>query len=211
MTPRLHRLAAAAGIVGPAAFTAAWLISGTRQAEEYSHRHEHISGLAAQDARNPEILTAGFVEMGVATIVFAVALRERLGGRKAGLGPILLGLTGLGAIGAGIFRRDRLLLHPPDQPPDHRQSWRNDGHDAAAALIYASSVAAPLFLYRHLRNDPRLSAMAPVGIALSTASLGLMAFFAVEVDRPHNGIVQRVMVSLPMGFMFGVAVRMLTD
>jgi len=211
VTPSLHRLATAAGIVGPAAFTAAWLISGTRQPPEYSHRHEHISGLAAQDARNPEILTAGFVEMGFATMAFAVALRQRLGGRRAGLGPILLGLTGLGAIGAGIFPRDRMLLHPPDQPDDYRQTWKNDGHDASAGLIYVSSVAAPIFLYKHLRNDPQLAPMAPIGIALSAASLGLMAFFAAEVDRPHNGLVQRAMVSLPMGFMSAMAVRMLTE
>jgi len=206
----LQRFATSAGLVGPAVFTAAWLVSGQRQ-DGYSHRHEHISGLAAQDARSPEILTTGFIEMGVATMLFAAALRERLGGRRAGLGPILLGLTGLGAIGAGIFPRDRMLLHPPDQPDDYRQSWKNDGHDISAGVIYASSVAAPLFLYRHLRDDEQLSPMAPIGIALSAASVGLMGFFATKVDRPHNGLVQRAMVSLPMGFMSGLSVRMLID
>jgi hypothetical protein len=204
----LHRIATAAGFVGPALFTTAWLVSGQRQ-DGYSHRHEHISGLAAQDAQNPEILTSGFVEMGLATVLFAAALRQRLGGRRAGLGPVLLGLTGFGAIGAGIFPRDRMLLHPPDQPDDYVQSWKNDGHDISAAVIYTTSVAAPLFLYRHLRRDEQLASMAPIGIALSAASVGLMALFATKVDRPHNGLVQRAMVSLPMAFMSGLSIRML--
>ena len=120
-------------------------------------------------------------------------------------------VTGLGAIGAGLLRRDRMLLHPPDQPDDYVQSWKNNGHDISAGVIYATSVAAPLFLFRHLQRDDRLAPMAPVGIAASATSLTLMAIFSTQVDRRGNGLVQRVMVSLPMGFMGALAWRMLRD
>ncbi len=210
MTPRLQRIATAAGILGPAAFVTTFVVSERRQ-EGYSIRDEHISGLAAPDARNPEVLLSGFLMMGVSTIGFATALRQHLGGRRAGLGPILLGLSGVGAIGAGLLRRDRMLLHPPDQPDDHRQSWKNDGHDISAGVIYTTSVGAPLLLYRHLKRDERLAPMAPVGIAASAASLTLMGIFATQVDRKGNGVIQRVMVSLPMGFMSALAWRMLRD
>jgi hypothetical protein len=206
----LRRHATAAGIAGPAAFTAAWIVSGQRQ-DGYSVRNEHISGLAAPDARNPEVLMTGFIVMGVATIGFAAALRERLGGREAGLGPYLLGVTGLGAIAAGLLRRDHMLLHPLDEPPDWEQSWRNDGHDLAAGVIYTTSVAAPLLLARRLARDPQLAPMVPLGLGVSAGSLALMAVFATQVDRRGNGIVQRVMVSLPMAFMSALAWRMLED
>lgn len=206
----LRRLATAAGLVGPAAFTAAWVVSARRQ-DGYSVRNEHISGLAAPDARDPEILITGFLVLGAATIGFAAALRERLGGREAGSGPYLLGITGAGAIAAGLLRRDHMLLHPPDEPVDWRQSWRNDGHDLAAGVIYTTSVAAPLLLARHLARDPQLARLAPTGLGLSATSLALMGVFATQVDRRGNGIVQRVMVSLPMAFMSALAWRMLRD
>ncbi len=104
-----------------------------------------------------------------------------------------------------------MLLHPPDQPDDYRQSWKNDGHDISAGVIYTTSVAAPLFLFRHLRRDPRLAPLAPLGLAASATSLSLMAYFSTQVDRQGNGVVQRVMVSLPMAFMSALAWRMLGD
>ena len=208
MAPTLHRIRTAAGIAGPAAFLTALLVSERRQ-DGYSIRHEHISGLAAPDARTPELVLSGFLAMGVSTIAFSTALRSRLGGPRAGIGPWLLALTGAGAIGAGLLRRDRMLLHPPDQPEDYVQSWKNDGHDISAGVIYAASVAAPLFLFRHLQRDERLAPLAPVGIAASATSLALMGIFATKVDRRGNGVVQRVMVSLPMAFMTALAWRML--
>jgi hypothetical protein len=206
----VQKLATAAGIFGPAAFTVAFTTSERRQ-DGYSIRDEHISGLAAPDARNPEMLLTGFLVMGASTVAFATALRQRLGGRRGGIGPILLALSGAGAIGAGLLRRDRMLLHPPDQPEDYQQSWKNNGHDISAGVIYSTSVAAPVFLFRHLRRDPRLAPLAPIGIAASATSLGLMLYFSTQVDRQGNGVVQRVMVSLPMAFMSGLAWRMLGD
>ena len=46
------RTRAACGLVGPAAFTAAWALATARQ-PGYSIANEHISGLAAPDAQSP--------------------------------------------------------------------------------------------------------------------------------------------------------------
>jgi hypothetical protein len=40
-----ERLGALCGVIGPIAFTAAWLVAARRQ-DEYLVRHEHITGLA---------------------------------------------------------------------------------------------------------------------------------------------------------------------
>ena len=92
----LARLGARAGIVGPAAFTAAWLFSGRRQ-RDYSIRNEHISGLAAPDARDPFLMVGGFLALGASMVLFARELRQRLsvGGARPGPGPALLAYIGL--------------------------------------------------------------------------------------------------------------------
>ena len=94
-----HAWRAACGLVGPAAFTAAWLIGGWRQ-PRYPVVDEHISGLAALDAEHPLSMITGFVTLGACTVVFATELRRQLaaGGRRPGLGPVLLGLGGVAAV-----------------------------------------------------------------------------------------------------------------
>ena len=49
----------------------------------------------------------------------------------------------------------------------------------------------------------------PAALASSGASVALMAVFATDVDRSFNGIVQRVMVTVPQAFMAALAVRAL--
>jgi hypothetical protein len=201
---------AAAGFVGPAAFTAAWLVNGERQSA-YPIADEHISGLAALDADHPGSMVAGFVVLGVATVAFAFELRRVLGGRgRAGWGPALLALGGAAAVAAGLLRRDAVLLHPPGRPSGYEQSWHNDGHDLAAGVIYVTTVTAPLLLARRFRRDPHWSGLVPIAWASSAASVVLMTIFATDVDRHGNGIVQRVMVTLPQVLMAGLAARLMT-
>ena len=79
---------AACGLVGPAVFTAAWLVNGLRQ-PRYPVADEHISGLAALDAEHPVSMITGFVTLGTCTVVFAAELRRRAGRRApaTGAGP----------------------------------------------------------------------------------------------------------------------------
>jgi hypothetical protein len=205
-----HVLRAACGLVGPAMFTTAWLVNGMRQ-PRYPVVDEHISGLAALDAEHPISMIAGFVTLGSCSVVFATELWRLLaeGRRRPGLGPVLLGLGGVASVAAGFLRRDAFLLSPPGRDPAYRQSWHNDGHDLAAAVIYATSVLAPLFLARRFRKDPAWAPLVPVALASSGASVVLMAIFATDVDRSYNGIVQRVMVTVPQAFMAALAVRAL--
>lgn len=201
-------LCAWAGIAGPAAFTAAWTVSSVRQAE-YSIAAEHISGLAAPDARNPHVMTAGFLALGVCTTAFARALEEGLGGRhRAGVAPVLVRAAGLGVLAAGTLRRDRLLLRPPDGVI-HRQSWRNDGHDIASAVVYGTVVAAPLALAWHCRDDPEWRVLATPAAATSAMAGILLAVYATGVLEPWNGIVQRVAVTVPGAAMAVLSTRLL--
>ena len=205
-----HLLRAACGLVGPAAFTTAWLVNGQRQ-PRYPVIDEHISGLAALDAEHPFSMMTGFITLGTCSMVFATELWCLLadGRRRPGLGPVLLGIGGAAAVVAGLLRRDAFLLSPPGRDPAYLQSWHNDGHDLAAGIIYATSVLAPLALARRFRRDPAWAPLVPAAIASSGASVVLMVVFATDVDRSYNGIVQRVMVTVPQAFMAALAVRAL--
>jgi hypothetical membrane protein len=205
------RARAACGLVGPAAFTAAWAIATARQ-PGYSLANEHISGLAAPDAHAPGVMTAGFVALGASTIVFASQLERRLGGsRPAGVGPLLLGLSGAATIAAGVLRRDRMSNYPMPGLPPAPPSWRNDGHDAASVIGHLAAGAGMLALAARFTREPGWGRLAAPVVATVATSSGLMAAFARDVTRPGNGIVQRVGISVPVAAMGAIAWKLARD
>lgn len=205
---RWSRVRAACGAIGPAAFTAAWVASTARQ-PGYSVRDEHISGLAAPDAEIPHVMTAGFLALGTSGLLFAEELHRRLGGdRGAGVGPWFLGLSSLSMIGAGVLRRDRMSNVPAPGEPEG-QSLVNDFHDVAAVMGSGAGVLGMLTLAARFRGDPEWAPLAVPAAAGALVSGALMAYFASDVTRPGNGIVQRTAVSIPLGFMAATSMRML--
>ena len=201
------RLRAACGLVGPVVFTAAWVASTVRQ-DGYSIAEEHLSGLAAPDARDPAIMIAGFVGLGACTIAFGSALKEALGGRgRAGLGPALVRAAGIATLAAGVLRRDRMLLHPADGVSG--QSWHNHGHDLASGVVYASVLLAPLLLARRFRGDPEWNALWPPAVAATAGAAALLGLFWSRALEPWNGIVQRVAVTVPLAVMVALALELL--
>lgn len=187
-----------AGAIGPLVFTSAWVTSTARQ-HEYSIAEEHLSGLAAPDARNRHLMTAGFLTMGSCTVAFARELEDALGGpERAGLGPTTLAVSGWATVVAGLLPRDRMLLRLPGEEEPPIQSWKNDGHDMASAVIYGAVVLAPLLLARRFRGDPDWDDLVIPSIGTSALSVALLVLFASRVVEPWNGIVQRLMVSVPM-------------
>jgi hypothetical protein len=191
------------------AFTAAWLVAARRQ-DAYEVRHEHISGLAAKDAVDPFLMTAGFLTLGACTVAFASALDRRLGPR-AGWGPAMIGAAGLATVVAGTFRRDRRSNVPLPGEEHLSQSAENDIHDAAAVAVAVMGTGGLVTLAPRLTGDPDLRSLAPGAVAAAVTSLGLSAWFLRDVVRPWNGIVQRVSVTVPLAFMSRVALRILRD
>ena len=69
----LSVLAACAGSAGPVLFTAAWVVSSLRQPGHHPAARIQLSGLAAEDARDPQIMMAAFVVLGACLIGFGAA------------------------------------------------------------------------------------------------------------------------------------------
>jgi hypothetical protein len=172
-------------------------------------RHEHISGLAARDATDPHLMTAGFLALGSCTVAFASSLERRLGPRP-GLGPTLIGVAGLATIAAGLFRRDRRSNYPPPGLPEG-QSWVNDMHDLAAAVGGAAGTAGLVALAPALAREPELRDLARPAIGAAGASAGISAWFLRDVVRPGNGLLQRANITIPLAFMSRLAFRLMKE
>ena len=180
----MSRLGALCGVVGPAAFTLAWL-AGQRRQDGYAVADEHISGLAARDATDPHVMTSGFLALGGCTVAFAAELDRRLSGQGAGWGPPLIGVAGLATIAAGLFRRDRRSNNPPPgEPPG--QSWVNDVHDAAAVVGGVTGTLGLVALARRFQRDPDWRPLAKPALQTALISTGISAWFARDTTATSS-------------------------
>jgi len=180
------------GVVGPVLFTMAWLAGSLRQSG-HSMAEVQLSGLAADDARDPQIMVAGFVALGVCSIVFGVALGREIAPRRAGARLVVV--AGVAAVAAGVFRRDHLLLTGPGFAGE---SWHNQVHDVASGVAYGAMLVAPLVLARRFRDDPDWAVLGRPVQLLALGSAVTLAVFASRVLEPWNGVVQRVAVTLAL-------------
>ena len=201
---KLGRLAAAGGVAGPVLFTVAWVVSSLRQAG-HSAAEVQLSGLAAEDARDPEIMMAGFVLLGVGTVLFGAGLSRVAPPKSAG--PWLVVAAGPASIAAGFFRRDHMLLTGPGFAGE---SWHNQVHDVVSGVAYGAMLAAPLVLARRWRGDPEWAGLSRPVQVLALASAAALAVFASRIAEPYNGVVQRIAVTLALTAELLIAVRMLT-
>ena len=200
---KLGRLGALCGVAGPVLFTAAWVAGSLRQTG-HGAAEVQLSGLAADDARDPQIMVAGFVVLGLCSIAFGAALGRVTAPRSAG--PWLVVVAGAAAVAAGVFRRDHLLLVGPGFAGE---SWHNQVHDVASGVAYGAMLAAPLVLSRRFRDDPDWAGVCRPVLLLALGSAVALVVFASRVVVPWNGVVQRIAVMLALGAEALTAARML--
>jgi Protein of unknown function (DUF998) len=204
MGRRARAAGAWCGIAGPVAFTAAWVAGSLRQ-PGYSAGQVQISGLAAMDARDPQIMMAGFVGLGICSVAFGTALSRVAAAGTAG--PWLITTAGAAVVAAGLFRRDHMLLTGPGFGGE---SWHNQVHDVVSGVAYGAMVAAPLVLARRLRGDPAWGRLSGPLLVIGLGSAVTLAVFASRAIEPWNPVIQRVAVTLPLGAEVLLAVRLLT-
>jgi hypothetical protein len=190
-------------MVGPVAFTAAWVVGSLRQAGR-SFTAVQISGLAAENARDPEIMIAGFVVLGGCSVVFGEALHRALGGwPRAGLGPRLIQAAGVLAVAAGLLRRDHMML-----TATAGESWHNHAHDVVSVVIYVALVAAPLLLAVRFRGDPGWRGLPVPLLAGSAVTAVLLGVFVSGALAASDAVLQRIAITLPLALLTAVAVRL---
>ena len=120
------------------------------------------------------IQIANFVVSGLLVIAGALGMRRVLrGSRGATWGPLLLGLYGLGTIGAGIFSPDPALGFPPGTPEDATAiSWRGMMHFIIGGIGFLGLIAACFVFAR------RFAAHKQPGWAAYSVATGVIFFAA---------------------------------
>jgi hypothetical protein len=102
------------GVVAGPLFTAVWIVEGATRAN-YDPLRYPISSLSIGEFGWMQ--RANFIITGLLILAFSVGLRRVLRRPSGSLwGPLLVGLAGIGLIGAGIFVADPLNGYPPGTP-----------------------------------------------------------------------------------------------
>lgn len=122
-----RRAAALGGLLGPAAFIAAWLLAGAITDLAYSPTSETISRLAAVTADTQALMSAGLIAFGVLVPAYAWALRGVIGGAA----PTAAAITGVASLGIAAT------------PLDHSAAV-DALHRAFAVIGYGSLALTPL-------------------------------------------------------------------
>ena len=142
------------------------------------------------------IQIANFLISGLLVIAGAVGMRRVLHpGRGSTWGPLLVGLYGLGLIGAGIFIADPAYGFPPGTPADaHTISWHGLLHFVSGGVGFLALIAACFVFAR------RFAACGRRGWAAYSVATGVIffaAFFGIASGSGQAWIV--------IGFWIGVA------
>jgi hypothetical membrane protein len=184
-------------VAGPVVFTAAWIAGSLRQTG-HGALSVQLSGLAADDARDPWIMITGFLVLGACTVVFGQELASEL----PGLAPRLIQLAGVLAIAIGLLRRDHVEL------TSGPSSWHNQAHNIVSLVLYADLVLAQLLLAHRFGQEPAWRGWRPYLAAGGIATGIALAVFIPNITSPSGGILQRIAVTIPLVAVTAVAARL---
>ncbi len=142
------------------------------------------------------IQIANFLISGLLVIACAAGMRRVLRpGRGDTWGPLLVGLYGLGLIGAGVFTADPAYGFPPGTPADaHTISWHGLLHFISGGVGFLALIAACFVFAR------RFAALGKPGWAAYSVATGVIFFAAFLGIASGSG-----QAWIVIGFWIGVA------
>lgn len=144
----MTRTLLAGGAVGCVLFIVAFLIEGAIRSDYNALRYP-ISSLSIGALGWMQV--ANFIITGLLILGFALGLRRALPPAPgATWGPLLIGLAGIGLIGAGIFTTDPVYGYPPSAPILLAQeSVPGQLHDLFSVLVFLGLPMACFVFSRH--------------------------------------------------------------
>jgi Protein of unknown function (DUF998) len=188
-----------AGMVAGPLYVGVGLIEGmTRRG--FSFLHHDLSVLA--NGNLGWIHSTLLVTTGLLSIVGAIGMRRVLHGRKGGTwGPILLGVYGLGLIGAGFFKADPANGFPPGTPADyHEVSTSGLLHLIFGSIGFLCLIASCFVLARYFKSagQPTWSKF-----SVFTGIFYFLAFFGIAMGSQKGGTIETLVI---LGFSAAVIV-----
>jgi hypothetical protein len=207
-SPRLGRALLACGVIGPVLFVVVFLVEGATRPDYDPLRHPvsslGIGGLGWTQRAN-------FLVFGALLLAFAVGLRPAL--RRSGGGiwaPLLIGLVGLGLMGAGVFVSDPISGYPPGSPMMATvRTTHGVLHDAFSTPVFTALPAACFVVaYRFAAWGRRGWAVysAVSGVAfLACFVVTSMGFAQNPALMPIGGLMQRLTLVIGMAWIIALA------
>jgi hypothetical protein len=202
-----------AGVIAPVLFTIVYLLEGASRAG-YDPMRYQVSLLSLGPGGWVQVLA--FLVTGVLLLVFAVALRARLGGGPGGsAGPLSIAIAASGFIVAGLFTTQPLFGYPPGTPEGMSTDITAASllHVLGAAMLFFGLVTGALVLARRSWHaGDRAWAVGSVA-----AAIVVLVCFGASGGGPSgqllfpetSGLLQRISLLAGLGWLAAVALRTL--
>jgi len=184
------RILALGGIAGPVLFSAVVIISAARQDGDYSHVHNFISEMGADELPDSAFMNyAGFLPGGLLLAGFGIVLGMSLPTHRSSIaGAFCVTLFGLGIAACGVFSCD------PGCPLGDC-TVENSLHNVIAPACFVCQIAGMItlgFLFRRLPEWRSLWKYSIVsGVLALVFLIGLVIFLKTDV---YKGLFQRLML-----------------
>jgi len=212
---RKTRLLLLCGALAGPFFTSVWLMAGLNRLD-YDPMRYPISSLSIGESGWIQI--ANFLITGSLILAFSVALRQVLRRAPSSFwGPLLIGLVGVGLIGAGFFVTDPLNGYPPGTPllPTERTT-HGILHDLFGVPVFlglpiACLVFARLFHRWGEHNWAWYSRFSGIGMfaVFVVARLGFRLLPAYPDLAANFGLLQRMTLIIGFGWMTLLSIHLM--
>jgi hypothetical membrane protein len=206
MTPALIRAGLLCGLVAPVLWAAVIVLAGELR-PGFDHVGQYISELGERGSATAALMTyAGFVATGLMHIAFAAAFDLsliRLGARRLAtlLTSLLIGLNGVGRIGAGVFPCEPGCASP--------EALVQRLHSLSATIAFLALIAATLLAALSFRRIRRLRSLWPYSLASGCAALAFLALMsASEATHGATGLYERLASGVLSLWIFTAAARL---
>jgi hypothetical membrane protein len=188
---------AVCGILAPIIFLVA-ILGFAAVRPDYSHATNAVSELGVVGAPNGLAWNLiGFILVGGLITCFAAGLHQGIHPvERSKVGPILIGLSGLGFAAAGIFPADM----------ENLSSFSTTMHIVTSTISFFAFIPGTFFMARRMMHDPAWRAMAVVSIVLGLLAIGTMGLRASDVPP---GLSQRASFGVYLLWVEIMAIRLL--
>lgn len=205
---RVLSLSAICGCIAPVLF-AGLVIFLAMLEPGYDHRTQMMSVLGGVGGWRGFVFLFGGALTGLLLMAFAFGLHRGIGeGRRARIGPILIGIAGVGMIGSAIFHCDQGCANVLRAP-----TLAGRLHMAFALLTGAPFGLSLFFFLPRLARDERWAKYRwftlVSGILGNVPGIAMwITFFTVRV-RAWEGVLQRLGIAFPLLWVEVMALRLL--
>lgn len=199
------------GMIGPPLFVVALSVAGAI-VDGYDPLRHPVSSLAPSDSGLVPV--ANFHVTGALMLVFAWAFGPPR--RQEGSGtwaPRLIGLVGIGPVGAGLFPSDPISGYPSGTPMVPDPTVLGALHNAFSALVSLGLPVACGVVARHFartgHNGWATYSAAVAVVFVTGLVLVNLGFSQHPMFMPYGGLIQRVTLMIGLGWLTTFALHLL--